>query len=39
MVRYVCKKCGKVWYTSDTRNGQKCDDCGGGLIKEDKLNR
>lgn len=38
MVRYVCIKCGKVWYTSNTSPDQKCDDCGGLLKASDIYN-
>lgn len=31
MVKYVCVKCGKIWYTANTSSDQKCDDCGGEL--------
>lgn len=34
MIKLVCKKCGKVWHTADTSNGQKCGDCGGELEKQ-----
>jgi predicted nucleic acid-binding Zn-ribbon protein len=30
--RFICTKCGKVWYTADMRSGQKCDDCKGDLV-------
>lgn len=36
MVKYVCSKCGKVWYTANTSSDQKCDDC-GGILKESAL--
>ncbi len=31
MIKFICKKCGKVWYTANTSSDQKCDDCGGSL--------
>lgn len=34
MIKLICKSCGKVWYTANTRDGQKCDDCSGELEKE-----
>lgn len=35
MVKFKCELCGKVWYTSVTKEGQKCDYCGGELTKEE----
>lgn len=33
MIKFKCTKCGRVWYTSDMRSGQKCDDCKGELVE------
>lgn len=36
MIRLVCKKCGQVWYTANTRPNQKCASCGGDLIEKNE---
>lgn len=36
MIKFICKKCGKVWYTANTSPDQKCDECGGLLEKSDE---
>lgn len=37
MIRLVCQKCGRVWYTScETAINGKCDACGGTLKQEEK---
>jgi DNA-directed RNA polymerase subunit RPC12/RpoP len=36
MIKYVCVKCGKVWYTANTSSDQKCDDC-GGLLEDSEV--
>lgn len=35
MKKYLCKKCGKVWYTANNNNDMKCEECNGELIEED----
>lgn len=36
MIKLVCQKCGRVWYTScETAINDKCDACGGILKQED----
>ncbi len=35
MIKLICKKCGEVWYTANTRPNQKCSGCGGNLVEED----
>jgi hypothetical protein len=35
MIKLVCQKCFRVWYTADTRPDQLCSECGGELKEED----
>lgn len=32
MIKLVCEKCDHVWYTSNTKDNQKCCACGERLI-------
>jgi rRNA maturation endonuclease Nob1 len=36
MVKLICQKCNKVWYSSNELDGQKCSEC-GGLLKKSEL--
>lgn len=38
MVKLICKKCGKIWYTSNTKPDQKCSDCNGILVEDTLFN-
>lgn len=38
MIKLVCKKCGKIWYTSNTKPNQVCSNCGGLLAEDNLLN-
>lgn len=38
MIKLICKNCGEVWYTSNTKPNQKCSDCGGALIEDTLFN-
>jgi rRNA maturation endonuclease Nob1 len=31
MIKLICEKCSHIWYTSNTKPNQKCNDCGGAL--------
>lgn len=33
MIKLLCKKCGKVWYTANTQPNQKCNECSGDLVE------
>ena len=35
MIKLVCDKCAKIWYTSNTSIDQECDDCGARLVEVD----
>lgn len=38
MLKFICVKCGKVWYTANTSSNQKCDDC-GALLEEAEVEK
>ena len=33
MIKLICENCEHVWYTSNTKNNQKCCACGERLIE------
>lgn len=35
MIKLICKKCNKAWYTANTRSNQRCSDCNGLLVEEE----
>lgn len=35
LTKFICKKCGMIWYTSNTKQDQKCDECGSVLLEYD----
>lgn len=39
MIKFICEKCGKIWYTANTSLDQKCDDCGGFLEDAETFNK
>jgi transcription initiation factor IIE alpha subunit len=39
VIKLICKKCGKAWYTANTSSNQKCDDCGGTLEESEMIKK